>query len=184
MENSENRQDLNGQGLNELFDAALAGYGSEDPRPGLEGRILARLKNAEGSGRPRLQVWGLAVSTAVLVLLAVILAPRRRPAPAASGSTMAAPQPGISALAVAPKAHELNASAARPPSVTVQVRRPEQFPTPAPLSEQEKMLLLYVKEQPRPVLAAPAAKPAGEELEIPELTIASLKIKGLPRPPD
>jgi hypothetical protein len=55
--------------------------------------------------------------------------------------------------------------------------RPEQFPTPFPLTEQEKLLLAYVSETDNTELAAEAKRT--EEAPIAELTISAINIAPL-----
>jgi hypothetical protein len=60
--------------------------------------------------------------------------------------------------------------------------RPEQFPTPLPLTEQEKLLLAYLDKATQPDLVAGTNKTdetTFTELEIPSIQIAPLEIKSL-----
>ncbi len=58
-------------------------------------------------------------------------------------------------------------------------RRPEQFPTPAPLTEQETLLLLYLQRTPASELATTTTEEPIEDLKIPELAFAPLEIRPL-----
>jgi hypothetical protein len=74
--------------------------------------------------------------------------------------------------ALVPRAHRV----AAPPS------RPAQFPTPAPLSAQEKLLLAYVASTPKSELITPVVRdPQIEPLQFPEIKIARIEIKELPK---
>ncbi len=64
------------------------------------------------------------------------------------------------------------------PVATTALARPEQFPSPTPLSEQEKLLLRYVEEAPKEVLMA--SQMNGEpvrDLEIRDLDIPPLEVE-------
>lgn len=171
----------------DLLEAALARHASEGPRPGLEARILANVSAAERAQRPRAWAMGLGLAAATVLIVVVAMQwPRsvRKPAPAESVPTVAAnkPEPALTVKAPKPRKAATRLQRARP--AEFRMSRPAQFPTPAPLTEQEKLLLLYVKTAPKSVLAATAAKSLDEPLEIPDLKIASLKIKELPEPKD
>jgi hypothetical protein len=162
----------------QLLDASLAHY-AEEPRPGMEERILANVRATGRAQRSRLWTWGLAVSAAVFVLAVIIQAPRRRPVPVSSAPPVAANHAERSGAVVTPKAHEPHRTATQLRSVSLRRTRPERFPTPAPLSEQEKLLLRYVKETPRSVPTAEGEPTITKDLEIAPLTVAALEIKDL-----
>jgi hypothetical protein len=136
-------------------EAALAAYANVEPRPGLEGRVLARL------AEPRRRLWWWLVALApVPAALAfwMLLPPRltlelpRPPAPRSVALTVPVPRPAPPAAAVAA------ASAKR-----------AVFPAPAPLSAEERALLTLSANRPD-VLARPALEP----LVIEPLSIAPL----------
>lgn len=168
----------NPQFVDYLLDATLERYSSVEPRTGLEGRILAGVAARWRSARRRNWTLALAFSAlAVAAFVFAVLTPRRNPASVAPPEQVATAQPE----AVIPRA---SFSRELPPVRNVQKptaipQRPRQFPTPAPLSEQEKLLLLYVQETPKSVLAEPVN--TAKDLEIPDLKIAALDIKDLPR---
>jgi hypothetical protein len=61
-------------------------------------------------------------------------------------------------------------------------KRPEQFPTPYPLTEQEKLLLAYLDKASKPDLVAgtnQTDEAPVSELEISRIQIAALEIKPL-----
>ncbi len=171
------------QFVDELLDSALARYRSAEPRPGLEERLLGRLR-AEPQPKAWLGwTWRLAAGVAVLgtVLLTVLL--RRTvhitpgsPAPssAVEARKMDSPPSRLKAAFVEPiaKSHPTRRASSY---LTRQLRsqrigeKPHKdvFPSPAPLSEQEKLLLRYVRENPAPVLVAlQRATDALEEIRI------------------
>ncbi len=163
--------------FDQLLEAGLARYAGEEPLPGLERRILEKAL----ARRPRERwgwSWALAAATATLALAGFIfvisrrpstqprLAPRAADSHQATGSTRERPEVSRAAPRLRPAEQALT--------------RPERFPAPAPLTEQEKLLLLYVKLTPKPVLAATADHRPIEDLRIDDLTVPELKIKELP----
>jgi hypothetical protein len=138
----------------ELLDASLRRYRIEEPRPGLEARILANLRANEQAVRPKVWVWALVASAAMLTIAVVFLHLSSR---LASRTATVSPAP----QAVAPKGETPKAVAVAPPvarvprkpsqrpqPATPRRHRPEQFPTPSPLTPQEKLLLRYVRGIP------------------------------------
>lgn len=143
--------------FDDLLDAALKRYGDVQPRPGLEGRVLARLAGESHTKWRRPWTW--ASAAALACLLAVVawigLVGRKEP-----------PHTGGKAAQVAIKENRLE-TAKVPPQIEKTRRtgkhevrkirfqlanttpRLEQFPSPRPLSEQEKLLVAYASEYPK-----------------------------------
>lgn len=103
----------------ELLRDALASYAEREPRPGFEERVLRRVR------APRLRQrsgWALAWLAATC-LIAAMMIPRQE--------TLEIPVPALVApLPVLVKSE-------KPPAV----ERPERFPTPSPLTREERALL-------------------------------------------
>jgi hypothetical protein len=164
--------------VDDLLDAALKQYRSEEPRAGLEFRVLAGLRAQERAMRFN---WtrAFAVAVAAAAVIAVWLAvPRHQHTPTPSAALSVAPKPAPAMVAARPISPPPHAPHRYRPERTA-AHRPEQFPTPMPLTEQEKLLVLYVKQTPAYVLEAEARRPA-EGLDIPQLRIAKLEIVPLP----
>lgn len=147
--------------LSHELDAALAKYAAVEPRPGLENRILASLR-VERARVPDRAWWRLIlrVALAAMVLVALTLVWRAiKPGQVVEehhpSTTLQSPAPSRTQIAasreVAPqkphhpvrrptgdRAHVLVVAAA-PPKL-------DQFPSPQPLNEQEKILADYVTE--------------------------------------
>jgi hypothetical protein len=124
---------------------------------------------------------GVIAVTEVVTLL-VIYRPRQQPAP----TPMTAKAPAnISAPSVAKIAPPVQPSMPhRPPRSAPRSwvdARPQQFPTPRPLSEQEKLLLVNVQSLKGSSAASMqmADENAEHDLEIPPLSIAAIKIEPL-----
>jgi hypothetical protein len=172
----------------DLLDAALKCYHSEEPRPGLEGRILATVRAREQTVRRGIWTWAWAVgAVAGLALVAVVVSlPRRQHVPAPALTPR--PTPLTATKPVAPPASLVGERFALPRVVprlrdrpyraagaTLAAHRPMQFPTPRPLTRQEQFLLLYVRTVSRSATVIGADPPRrDEELGIPELSVAAL----------
>ena len=170
--------------ISELLDASLRNYAGGEPRAGLEGRVLAGVRARQQAARRRmawLWVAGITGVVAMVTLLAVSLT-HRQPAPMPTIAKAPANPPAAvvakGAPAVQPPVARRSPRHTAPAAVEW---RPQQFPTPRPLSEQEKLLVAYVQALKGSAAAAtPSAKQDVEPgLAIPPLSITALKIEPL-----
>jgi len=175
------------QFVDELLDASLRRYASATPRPGLESRVLAGVRARQQAAR-RHTAWGWAMgmaAVAALVTLLVIHWPRPRPAPlpviANAPANISAPSVARVTPPVPPPMPHRSPRQALPSGVDT---RPQQFPTPRPLSEQEKLLLIYAQSLKGSSAASMqvADEDPEHDLEIPPLSIAEIKIDPLAPP--
>jgi hypothetical protein len=169
--------------VDELLDASLRRYASVEPRPGLEGRVLACVRARQQASRRRsIWAWGMGLAAvATMVALVLIYWPRQQPVPLPV--TAKAPA-NVSAPVVAKAAPTVQLTVShRPPRQTPPNRvdwRPQQFPTPRPLSEQEKLLVAYAQSlKGTPAVLAQQENDIEHDLEIPPLSIAAIKIEPL-----
>jgi len=140
------------------FDALLHGYSDVEPPPGLETRILANVRQ----GRRR-SAWhfrllfagSAATALAVLILLVWRDSLHSRPQPIESSNHTQPPSPAVlqhpSGATVAVR-RQLPAPVRPHPRVVaaqLPMKWPAVFPTPRPLSDQEKLLLQYIARTPR-----------------------------------
>ncbi len=148
--------------LDRALDAALAKFAAVEPRAGLEQRVLANLRTA-----PR-QVpdhawwrWGVMAAVAAMLLVAVALGWRtgKPPHPAVADHPSPASQGPQPRRQVVSNGHENEVQPHVPHHlqtathhaqlpVVAAVPRLEQFPSPLPLSEQERILASYVSRYP------------------------------------
>jgi hypothetical protein len=170
--------------VDELLDASLRRYASAEPRPGLEGRVVAGVR-AQNQAMRRRSMWAWAMGMAAAAAMATLLVMERsRHQPVPLPATAKVPA-NVSAPAVAkitpPVQPPLSHRWPRPASQLRVDPRPQQFPTPRPLSEQEKLLLVYAHSiEESPGASAPTTDQDFErDLEIPPIRIAAIKIEPL-----
>lgn len=166
----------NDRKLDEMLDAMLSAYSAVEPRPGLETRIVANVKeeSAKRTSRWRLGwMWTGAIATAaaVILLMTYFWRPQQRAtvpqiATQAPQKTTPAPELQRKVTALSATSHPKHArptvSPTRVPN-EVSVVRQEVFPSPSPLSEQEKLLLRYLSRTPRQELIAQSHPDPPEE---------------------
>jgi len=151
--------------LDRELDAALGKYAAVEPRAGLEERILANLRTEQE--KTAAGVWWRWSAVAVVLAMIVVTIgltwrttkpahpitanriPSSRQAPAEPAKQVAFNNVQSSVPAKATKLTR-NVSRHRTPVPMVAVDEPklDQFPSPRPLSEQEKMALEYVEKSP------------------------------------
>jgi len=170
--------------VDELLRASLRHYASAGPRPGLEGRVLAVVRSQQQAASRR-TAWAWAIGTAgmaAMVTLLVVHWPRHQTPPlpltAKAPANVAAPAVAKIARPVQPALPHRRQRSAAPSMVDT---RPQQFPTPRPLSEQERLLLVYAQAIKGSSGASVQItnEDAEHELEIPALSITAIKIEPL-----
>ncbi len=173
------------RGLDRALEEALQSYAAEEPRPGLERRVLARVRiEAAGSQRPnRWRMISLVSAAVCLVILCVFaFQTQRHTKPANIGSSRPAlvPRPQVAAgtgshlqnpVPRVVRAH--HSGALRPYSP-----RKEVFPTPEPLSPQERLLVTYAAASARVSRQSPIV--AKEPIHLEPIRIAEIHIDPLP----
>ena len=169
--------------LDELLEASLKQYRGEEPRSGLEMRILAGIRTRERAARRRGLGWAVAVCAGILAVIALTLhfasSQLRQPTPSASLPQPATTQP---APPMVSRQHPLlspRRPEARVRRVATRRSRPEQFPTPLPLTEQEKLLLAYFNKTAKPDSIPGTDENSAGGLEIPRIIVAALQIEPL-----
>lgn len=186
----------NDKQIDEMLDSLLASYSSAEPRPGLETRILANLRDSAISGTSHgwlnfKWLWAAVIAAGIIIVTVVIHKQQRITAPAnvVVKNSQPAPRPEIQPNV--PVAHEKAAMIHHHhpplPKQTQNValalgQRPAIFPTPTPFSEQEKLLLSYFARTPQEEKIAqsrPEEPPAGDRDQtkaVPDLTHIPQKI--------
>jgi hypothetical protein len=170
MQQQNENQNLPADELDRLLDAALPQYAAVQPREGLENRILGRLRSSEPE-RTRHARWRWFTAAAAVGALAVIITiasrPHARPQPSVAQHPSITPAlPDVAATSQPKKAVQRpkrRLLAEADTQVAKAQPKLDQFPSPQPLSEQEKLLASYVAVYPKQ--AALLAKLRTEELE-------------------
>jgi hypothetical protein len=141
--------------LDRELDAALAKYVAVEPRMGLEERVLTHLRAERGTAAPTWWQWPaiVALASAVAIVLGVsLLWKSAKPAPeVAVHHPPTVVQSGPQSPKNTPNPARLSSTMKkvitrdrRRQSIAVAGPKLEQFPSPRPLSEQEKILERYV----------------------------------------
>jgi hypothetical protein len=137
----------------ELLDSLLAGYSDAEPRPGMETRIVAHLRAQESANPKTLLGWiwataGIGALAIVLVGIYFLRLPDLPQPPSIRVATAPSfPAVASTHIAIHP-ARTVSRARQETVAVVTDVRQ-EVFPTPAPLSPQEQLLLRYLAGTPR-----------------------------------
>jgi hypothetical protein len=201
MTNRNQRQDdMNSQdrtALDRELDAALAKFAAVEARAGLEERVLANLR-AEGrhAAQRSWWQWPTVAALAMVIVAAISLAWRsskperhittQRPPATAQTDEHAGMQVtnNRERLSIQPhdagSARQLKPQAVNYPATAIAAApKLDQFPSPQPLSEQEKMLADYVAEHHQQAILVARARMAelkkdlAEEMEAPSNRLTS-----------
>jgi hypothetical protein len=137
------------------LDAAIKQYGNVEPISGLEQRVLRNLQARPERNMPWQKWWVLAATAAVILLVAGIFLKESERQP----QKIAAMRPAPVTIAAVPKfvpsiPHATVSSKKQNKTYEQHVIKakkqwPSQFPTPQPLSDQEKMLAQFVNQFPQ-----------------------------------
>ncbi len=180
--------------VDDLLDAMLARHRNAEPRPGLDERVLARLR-AEQQPKPWSGwTWRLAAGVAGLAIVLATAHWARRtvfapgtPARSSGSSEMSKSSTSVSAsrpeVAKPVASHPARRTTSRTVRQAAPIRsgrgvepRREVFPSPTPLSEQERLLIAYLKlNSSRDFPALHSADEEIEEIQIKPLEIVPLK---------
>lgn len=156
--------------LDHWLDEALRQNATAEPRPGLEGRVLARI--AQESERHRTWnswawIWATATVAAMVLLIGFAVrhdagkAPRRAVPVVSRNSAAAGVAHRAAPVSLAPLARRRSHRKLNP-AVAAKIDGPrrEHFPSRRPLSEKELVLASYAQQFP-----AEASRIAGEQLK-------------------
>lgn len=165
MRETNHQHEISGEGLDRLLDAALAKYADANPRTGLEERILASLQSEQANeATASWWKWGLVAALAAVAVLAIAVSLRFGKA----GHPVIANHPTLSMPDslrvpvipdVQPRDRESTAHIRQvrrsvrhlpaPATVVTDGPKLDQFPSPQPLSEEERALVQYVRSFPK-----------------------------------
>ena len=172
--------------LDQIFDSLLASYSDVEPRPGLETRVVAKLRDHAGRNNgwnwTWTWIWPGAAAAAVAVLVFIIglerpVEPPKPPVAPADWSMLHQHAPAvIEGVPIAKK--RVQPHIENVVTKAVADTRPEVFPTPAPLSDQERLMLRYlagttreeVVAQSRPDKPLETEEPLQQQMQAPTQT--------------
>jgi hypothetical protein len=154
--------------IDDMLDSLLTNYSSAEPRSGLKNRILANLREAEekeaAHGWWSFKWLWAGVVTAAIIIGAVLINGRHRVEPPTNvvvRNSQPAPRPEIQSCAPIARQETAKIHRRKPSTPTLPQNatlalseRPANFPTPAPLSEQDRMMFAYLENTPREVVIA------------------------------
>lgn len=153
-QDSMNQQRLENDELDRELNTALAKFAAAEPRTGLEERILASLR-AEQQRALTKSWWRWPVLAAVAAGLVVSVSVGWRSAKPVQNMGKAGAQIGNNIETSPIRSHEAASATRLKPhvvrhsaTVVASAVKLEQFPSPQPLSEQEKILATYVTKYP------------------------------------
>jgi hypothetical protein len=162
---SEEKKSRSYDALDRELDAALAPYGAVEPRAGLEQRVLTNLQaEREKIASRTWWRWPVTVALAAAVTIAVgvsLMSRSAKTSPVVSadrpptrvqsggqdGTLLAGDVRNPPPLTSSARRKQTNRDRRRPPTVAAGPKL-EQFPSPQPMSEQEKILASYVAQYP------------------------------------
>ncbi len=172
-----------------IIDRALTTYSEAQPLEGLADRVLNRVRGS-GSTPRRFRGWEWVVTASGLVVLASIvftLEPRRGTVPKEihPANFQAATQPVLTTksenaqLEPSPRLREVTRT--KHPMKRYFLPKQEQFPSPTPLSSEERVLVAFVKRDPARALKLFASSQndrADQEIQIEPIQIKPLADDG------
>jgi hypothetical protein len=179
--------------LDDLIDRALPGYSTSEPMHGLEERVLRRVRTAGASSPgPRRYRWALAFPVLAAVFLGAIVLRTLPSSKSQTTGTAAGHALPVTAFKTPPPA-PLRPSVPEPASPATKVSRrtlprqdrrarpaavpkKESFPTPAPMTAEERALIAWAGREPAAVIQAfeDLRKPGNEPLSIQPIQIQPL----------
>lgn len=149
--------------IDQWLESALSQYGKAEPRAGLEDRLAASLQAERSRIAFRRRWWWVTGTAAAAVAMVSALwlgeASRAKTPPTRAGNSTTVrgetareqvppPRAPVTLQASATHPRRSRAGTGRDPN-RVRVPKRGQFPSPAPLSDQEEMLARYVREFPQ-----------------------------------
>jgi hypothetical protein len=181
----------NDRELDRMIDAALPGYSSAEPRPGLEDRVIARALVEKPRFFRIAWQWSLALP-AFAALLVLLFLPRTRHQPLEPIQRVprSSPTVALSAPETTPAPHAVSKAKKTHPSLPVTTLAADQqplpkqqvFPTPSPLTAEERTLVAYSRVQFRELPTKPTTNVEIDPIRVAELQIKPLTIPALNTP--
>ncbi len=158
--------------LDKLIDSGLAEYSNAEPLSGLDGRILGRIRVEAAARRRRRIFWllALAIPEVAVILFAVWM---QKAAPKVVPVARVSPPPIVQAPPPVIDAKAVTRPRTAPRPRRMELPKQAVFPTPSPLTPQERMLVALAESHPRALEMKPV-----EQIEIEPIEIAPLQVDG------
>ena len=175
--------------LDRLVEDALSTYCRQEPESGLEERVLNRIREAGIRPKFRFVFPGWAVAAPVVACVTIVIVTFWSPRPTqpdvshvlrSGGNTATAnikqPEPAITAPT--PPQHKMSR---RPGAMRSALPKRQQFPTPAPMTGEERALLAFVRNAPEEArkILIDGQQSSTELIQAEEISIAPLQSDGL-----
>ncbi len=174
--------------LDKILDSALSSYSQEEARPGLETRVLSRIRASGQARRFAWLRWAVTIPAfAALLLLVFWISDASKPARSTVKDSAATLQYSTvfqsrDRKGAVSRIQKHLAAAIRPSAKHVPLPLPkhEQFPTPTPLTDEERALLAFVACSPKQAeeVLADAKSRITEPIQIKEIQIEPLQDGG------
>ncbi len=168
--------------LDQLIDAALPGYSATEPQPGFDHRILSRVFAEPRRQRRFVWAWALALPAAACLLVLLFFAGRHNSdrntleaiaTTAPETTSPSSPQTQGTDSSPSPRKRSIPQKTSAQPSIIRQtLPKEEVFPSPSPLTVEERAAIALVRN---PAPMPPQTDTAG--VEINPIHIAELQIK-------
>jgi hypothetical protein len=174
--------------LDRILDEALSSYSQQEPAPGLQGRILRRTAAVEDRRKGLFIRWAFATAAAACLVMLVIsqrsdristasvpaarVTSDVRQSPNEFAPTFAAPE-----IPTEPVVRESVRRSLPTPQAATPLPQPQQFPTPLPLSDEERALLALFKSASKS--AVDGLQPADAQVLPEPIRIAAIEIRPL-----
>jgi len=133
------------QEIDRWLDEALANFAHVEPRPGLEDRMLVRLASEK---RGTMRWWAFAMSAAAVAVVLVWWHPHLEIVPPPDVHWTANLPPPLPIHGTPPSGAEERVRASAHLRNAAEARH-ERFPSPSPLTDQEKLLARFVQDFPQ-----------------------------------
>jgi hypothetical protein len=181
----------NDRELDRMIDAALPGYSSAEPRPGLGDRVIARALVEKRRFSPIAWQWSLALP-AVAAFLVFLFLPRtpHQPLESIQSVPKSSPTVALSAPETRPAPHAVSKAKKAPASLPLTTLAADQqplpkqqvFPSPSPLTAEERTFVAYSRVQFRVLSTKPTSDVEIDPIRVAELQIRPLTIPALNPP--
>jgi hypothetical protein len=172
--------------LDKILDSALSSYSQKEPRPGLESRVVNRIRASREARKFPWLRWAVAIPVLASLLIVFWILDSSQPARSKLTGSAATPQ-HVAALqnrdrkgAFQSRDRKGAVNRLQKHAKDVPLPKEKQFPIPASLTDEERTLLAFVARSPKQAeeLLGDAKSRTNEPIEIKEIQIEPLQDGG------